>query len=366
MAEVLLSAFLDECTRPRPSDGEHIIAPVADQLYAGQALGLSRWVPRWFNFGTLDKPDIVNVGKLTDAQVSEVLDAQRAYGFAAHCMGSGIGKGVKLVNTVGGSNNVYWEPKRYLDEVVLPAAVIAEKFGVRTVRLFSFHHPNGSDSRDYVARAVERLAPIVEIFRVRQILPLLEIEAGLVGDRGETCINIFEQFARSTLDSSLLLIWDPGNVYSQGLDLWHEWGVMKGGVGELHAKFYDGPRPDGFGPINEDALSHYVPASVCSGQSRCEPVFADLFNYYKLFRSRFRTSWPVYPGDVRGYDLTIVLEPHVLGGGKYGGRSGAIGMGVALRSLCRTLDHVGFTYHLRDHDDVVAAREALAKIERGS
>ena len=32
------------------------------------------------------------------------------------------------------------------------------------------------------------------------------------------------------------------------------------------------------------------------------------------------------------------------------------GMGVALRSLCRVLDYVGIDYHLRDFDDIRAAR----------
>jgi hypothetical protein len=36
--------------------------------------------------------------------------------------------------------------------------------------------------------------------------------------------------------------------------------------------------------------------------------------------------------------------------------SGPDGFGVALRSLCKTLDYVGIDYHLRDFDDVLAAR----------
>ena len=32
------------------------------------------------------------------------------------------------------------------------------------------------------------------------------------------------------------------------------------------------------------------------------------------------------------------------------------GMGVAFRSLCRVLDYVGIGYHLRDFEDVKAAR----------
>jgi hypothetical protein len=50
------------------------------------------------------------------------------------------------------------------------------------------------------------------------------------------------------------------------------------------------------------------------------------------------------------------LEPHVKGGGQFGGFSGPDGMAVALRGLCRVLDFVGISYHLRDFDDVRAAR----------
>ena len=50
------------------------------------------------------------------------------------------------------------------------------------------------------------------------------------------------------------------------------------------------------------------------------------------------------------------LEPHVKGGGQFGGFSGPDGMGVALRGLNKVLDYVGIDYHLRDFDDVRAAR----------
>ena len=50
------------------------------------------------------------------------------------------------------------------------------------------------------------------------------------------------------------------------------------------------------------------------------------------------------------------LEPHVKGGGQFGGFSGPDGFGVALRALCRTLDYLDIGYHLRDFDDVKAAR----------
>ena len=54
--------------------------------------------------------------------------------------------------------------------------------------------------------------------------------------------------------------------------------------------------------------------------------------------------------------VILDLEPHLKGGGQFGGFSGPDGMGVALRGLCKVLDYVGIEYHLRDFDDVKAAR----------
>jgi hypothetical protein len=52
----------------------------------------------------------------------------------------------------------------------------------------------------------------------------------------------------------------------------------------------------------------------------------------------------------------VDLEPHVRGGGQFGGTSGPDGMGIALRGLCRLLDKAKVAYHLRDFDDLRAAR----------
>jgi hypothetical protein len=50
------------------------------------------------------------------------------------------------------------------------------------------------------------------------------------------------------------------------------------------------------------------------------------------------------------------LEPHLKGGGQFGGFSGPDGMGVALRALLRLLDYVGINYDLRDMNSIRRSR----------
>ena len=48
----------------------------------------------------------------------------------------------------------------------------------------------------------------------------------------------------------------------------------------------------------------------------------------------------------------LETEPHLKGGGQFGGFSGPDGMGVAVRSLCSLLDYVGIDYDLRSFADI--------------
>ena len=98
--------------------------------------------------------------------------------------------------------------------------------------------------------------------------------------------------------------------------------------------------------MDEDALKHFVPAD--QGDSGHERILRDFRGMLPKLERRLKRRG--IPG------VFLDLEPHVKGGGQFGGFSGPDGMAVALRGLCRVLDYVGIDYHLRDFDDIRAAR----------
>ena len=148
----------------------------------------------------------------------------------------------------------------------------------------------------------------------------------------------------------MVLIFDAANVVVQGYspdDVFAQYLAMRDGLGWLHIKHYRTRRPaQCVGHVNEDSLQYFVPADM--GDSGHEAILRDFATVVpKLDRKLKRRGIP---------GVFLDLEPHVKGGGQFGGFSGPDGFGVALRGLCRTLDYVGIDYHLRDFDDIIAAR----------
>jgi len=93
-------------------------------------------------------------------------------------------------------------------------------------------------------------------------------------------------------------------------------------------------------------LAHFVPCDI--GLGCYEAVLGDFAQLLPAVERKLRRRG--IPG------VFLDLEPHLKGGGQFGGFSGPDGMGVAVRALCRVLDFVGIDYHLRDFADVQAAR----------
>ncbi len=329
---VILTGFADEAANQKTAE---------QQFSAFAALGLQYYTIRFIDAGN----GVKNVMKLTKSEVARVRHMEDEYGLNVSSLGSPIGK-VKLLDVDDGSHNQYVPFSKYLKKDVRVACELAHAFETKLIRGFSFYHPRGTDAREHLPQVVDQLGQVAEACHRSDLTFGLEVEANLVGQSGELLDAIHKQVNHP----ALVLIFDAGNIVTQGCsadEVFQQYRAMKGGMGWMHIKDYQHPsavkKTD---HVDEEALKHFVPADI--GDSGHEAILRDFRGMIpKLERKLKRRGIP---------GVFLDLEPHVKGGGQFGGFSGPDGMGVALRGLCRVLDYVGIDYHLRDIDDLRAAR----------
>ncbi len=329
---VILSGFADEAANQKTA---------VQQFAAFAAMGLQYFSLRFIDAGE----GIKNVMKLTNKEIQTVRHLMDEYGLNVATIGSPIGK-VKLVDVDDGTKNAYIPFKKYLKDDVKRACELAHAFETKLIRGFSFYHPRDTDPRPHLSQAIDQLGQIAETCHRSDLTFGLEIEANLIGQSGELLVEI----ARKVNHPAMVLIFDAANILCQGFTaegVYEQYKAMKPYIGWMHIKDYRHPKPpQRVGHIDEDAIKNFVPSDI--GHSGHEAMLRD-----------FREQIPKLDAKLKKRGIPGVfldLEPHVKGGGQFGGFSGPDGMGVALRSLCRVLDYVKIDYHLRDFDDIRAAR----------
>ncbi len=330
--QVILSGFADEAANHKTA---------TEQFAAFAALGMQYFSIRFIDVGQ----GVKNVMKLTPGEIRIVKSLMAEYGLHVSSIGSPIGK-IKLRDVDDGTKNVYVPFKKYLASDVKRACQLAHQFGAKLIRGFSFYPPKGSDPHEYLSEAVDRLGQIAEACQQADVAFGLEVEANLVGCTG----HLLAEIHRQVNHPAMLLVFDAANILVQGYsqtELFEQYLAMKPGLGWLHIKDYRSPdKLAKTGHVDEDALKHFVPAEM--GDAGHERILRDLAQMLPSLEKKLQRRG--IPG------VFLDLEPHLKGGGQFGGFSGPDGMGVALRSLCRVLDYVGIEYHLRDFDDIRAAR----------
>jgi len=331
-SSVILSGFADEAANQKTA---------VQQFAAFAALGLQYYTIRFIDAGN----GIKNVMKLNRSEIQKVRHLQDEYGLNVSSIGSPIGK-VKLQNVDDGTNNAYVPFKKYLSRDVKKACDLAHAFETKLIRGFSFYHPKGSDPKEHMSQVVDQLGQIAEACHRSDLTFGLEVEANLVGDTGQMLAEIY----RKVNHPAMVLIFDAANIIVQGYstaEVFDQLKAMMPGMGWIHIKDYHSPNPVAKkGHVDEDTLANFVPPD--QGDAAHEAIFRELKRILpKLHRKLRRRGIP---------GVFMDLEPHLKGGGQFGGFSGPDGMGVALRSLCRVLDFTGIDYHLRDFDDIKAAR----------
>jgi hypothetical protein len=329
---VILSGFGDEAANHKTAE---------QQFAAFAAIGLQYYSLRFIDAGQ----GIKNVMQLTKSEITKIRHWEDEYCLNVATLGSPIGK-VKLLDQEDGTKNRFVPFKKYLADEVKKACELAHAFETKLIRGFSFYHPKGSDPWDHVPQAVEQLGRIAETCHRSDLTFGLEVEANLVGQNGELMAELHRQVDHP----ALVTIFDGANISTQGYspgEVFQQYELMKKGMAWMHIKDYRHPhRAERTTHVDEEALKHFVPAD--SGDSGHEMILRDFKELIPSIEKKLKKRG--VPG------VFLDLEPHVKGGGQFGGFSGPDGMGVALRGLLRVLDYVGIGYHLRDFDDVRSAR----------
>ena len=331
-SRVLLSAIADE-------SAFHLSA--VEQFTALAAIGLEYYSLRFIDVGK----GVKNVMKLTLPEIQKIRHLEDEYGLNVASIASPIGK-VKLVDKPDGTKNLFVPFKKYLAQDVPRACELAHAFETKLIRGFSFYPPRGAKPADYLEEAVERIGRIAEACHRSDLTFGLEVEANLVGQTGELLAEIY----RRVNHPGLVLVFDAANLIVQGFstaEVYRQWEAMKPGLGWVHIKDYRKVSSKARGKhVEEDALANFVPADL--GAAGHDRILADLRTMLPTLSKKLERRG--IPG------VFLDLEPHVRGGGQFGGTSGPDGMGIALRGLCRVLDKTKIAYHLRDFDDLLAAR----------
>ena len=307
------------------------------------AIGLSYYSPRFIDVH--GNGDVRHVVELDQDGLSALLDLHSEFGMSVASIGSRVGK-IKLIDVDDGTHNPYVPIDKYLDTEVAATIRSAKALGTKLVRGFSFYYPRGTDPREHIPLAAERIRSIVEAFAQEELVFGLEIEPNLVGETGPLLASL----SREVDHPRMVLIFDGCNVAAQNkhpVQCFQEYRETREFLGWMHIKDYRiDPNLTWDGAVDEERLKNFVPAN--EGDAGHELVLRDLRDHLPALTKKMQSL--AVPG------FFLETEPHLKGGGQFGGFSGPDGMGVAVRALCSVLDYVGIDYNLRSFADIVRLR----------
>lgn len=163
-----------------------------------------------------------NVMTLSNEQVDSLKKQFADRGFGVSCIASPIGK-VRLD-----------EDYRKHFELFKRAVDLAEAFGTRYIRIFSYYPPAGKDIADFRAQVIDRLNEKVDYVSNRNVTLVLENEKDLYGALPERCVYLFA----AVRSKKLVAAFDPANFVNMDVpDIYHTcWLPLRSFVGYFHIK----------------------------------------------------------------------------------------------------------------------------------
>jgi sugar phosphate isomerase/epimerase len=270
---VILSGFADEIS---PDPGEQLA------LLAAEGISHLELRSAWST----------NVAELSDDQLARFRRALDGAGIRVSAIGSPIGK-IPVEAPLGPELD---RMRRIAD--------VAELFGTRIVRVFSFFIQKGEPAGRHRAQVIDRMRALASVAGERGLVLAHENEKDIYGDRPERCADLIAAVGSPALRATF----DAANFVQCGV--------------RPHDEAYPLLRPYLVYLQLKDALAatgDVVPAGEGDGQVR-ETLAA------------LRDS---------GFEGYVSLEPHLALSARYGGFSGPEGFQVAARALRSLLDELG-------------------------
>lgn len=327
---VILSAFADEAANHRTA---------LEQMTALAAVGIRNYSPRFLDVA--GDGNIEHVVDLAPEKLDRLKELHAEYGVSVTSIGARVGK-VKLLDVDDGSHNKFVPFDEYMKTEVAATIAAGKALDTKLIRGFSFYHPRGTQPEDHLEAAADQIRQIAQACADDGLVYGLEIEPNLVGETGP----LLAELAKLVDHPNMVLIFDGGNVAAQNknpVQVYEEYLATVPYLGWMHVKDYKiDPELVWTGAVDEERLKNFVPANA--GDSGHELIFRDLREQLPAIEARI--SKLGLPG------FYLETEPHLKGGGQFGGFSGPDGMGVAVRALCSCLDYAGIDYSLRNFDDI--------------
>lgn len=233
-----------------------------------------------------------NVLALSDAQVNRIQAALQAAGISVSAIAAPTGK-IGIRDDFGPHLDAF---KRGLE--------LANRFGARYVRIFSFFIPTGDDPATYRDEVLERMRALVTAAEGTGVTLIHENEKDIYGDTPERCLDLLKSIDSPTLRAA----WDPANFVQ----------VLGAGTGP-HNQGYALLRP-------YIAYVHVKDAKAAAGQ--VVPAGEG--------DGQLRKTITALRAD--GFDGFFSLEPHLASAGTFSGFSGPELFRTAVQAFKGLLD----------------------------